>query len=377
MTTTTLPTGTVGVPYSNSLPVPQPASPLKWSVSAGTLPGGIVLSPTTGQLTGTPTVAGTYGFTVKVTDANTQYSSTALAMSVGAAPYPNASNTGPVAGTVLKTIGTSSGQVSNGPGWTYANGYVRISGANTVFSGFSATCPIAIFANGVTVENCVISCGGQNTFPVCIENDANNNGNPITSVTVQNCTISGSDNNMNRASSCIKDIYGSASGVLIKACNMYWAGTGVQVFSGDVLNNYIHDLVCNVTYGDHVNGVIVCGGTAPMLIQGNTIQNPNGQTDCVAIFQDISPPAVANKTINNNLLAGGGYCIYGGDGGASYTGSPATNIVITNNAISTMYFPNGGAWGPVAYFNVANSGNKWTGNVWHDGPHTGATIPAP
>jgi hypothetical protein len=114
-----------------------------------------------------------------------------------------------------------------------------------------------------------------------------------------------------------------------------------------------------------------------MLIQHNTVLNPNGQTDCIALFQDNAPPAIANKTITNNLLAGGGYCIYGGQSGTEYAGLPATDIVVTNNKISTMYYANGGAFGPATAFSPGNSGNKWSGNVWYDGPRKGVTIPAP
>jgi len=376
MTAVTQPAATVGATYSDTLPTPQLVSPFTWSVSAGALPGGIALGSTTGQLTGTPTAPGTFNFTVAVTDSKNQTVSTPIVLAVNSPTYPSASSTGPVAGTVLRTVGTGSGQVSSGPGWTYSDGYVSITGAGAIFNGFNLTCPIAVFASGVTIENCVISCGGQSTFPICIETDRNNNGNPITSFTLKNCTISGSDDNMNRACACIKDIYGAASGIVIQACNMYWASTAIQVYAGECLDNYIHDLIGNVTYGDHVNGINVSGGTSPLLIQHNTILNPNAQTDCIALFQDTAPPAIANKTINNNLMAGGGYCLYGGQSGAEYTGLPATNIVITNNVISTIYFANGGAFGPVTYFSPGNSGNKWSGNVWHDGPNEGAAIPS-
>ena len=62
------PDGEVGVAYSDQLTVTGGTSPFTWSVSAGTLPPGVTLSASTGLLSGTPTTAGTYSFTVKVTD---------------------------------------------------------------------------------------------------------------------------------------------------------------------------------------------------------------------------------------------------------------------------------------------------------------------
>jgi large repetitive protein len=62
------PGGEVGVAYSDTLTVTGGTSPFTWSVSAGTLPPGLTLGASTGLLSGTPTAAGTYSFTVKVTD---------------------------------------------------------------------------------------------------------------------------------------------------------------------------------------------------------------------------------------------------------------------------------------------------------------------
>ena len=46
------------------------ASPYVWSISAGSLPDGLKLNTSTGQITGTPSRAGTFKFTVKAKDKN-------------------------------------------------------------------------------------------------------------------------------------------------------------------------------------------------------------------------------------------------------------------------------------------------------------------
>jgi Putative Ig domain len=61
ITTTSLPNGVVGQAYSVQL---QGSNVASWSVMSGTLPDGITLS-TSGLLSGTPTTAGTYSFTVE------------------------------------------------------------------------------------------------------------------------------------------------------------------------------------------------------------------------------------------------------------------------------------------------------------------------
>lgn len=66
--TTTLPGGTVGASYSQQLSATGGTQPYTWSVTTGTLPDGLALSPS-GLLSGIPTAAGSSTFTVRVADA--------------------------------------------------------------------------------------------------------------------------------------------------------------------------------------------------------------------------------------------------------------------------------------------------------------------
>ncbi|MFN7996484.1 MAG: putative Ig domain-containing protein [Bryobacteraceae bacterium] len=73
-TAPTLPTATVGTPYSLTLSASGGTAPYTWSIATGSLPAGLSLSPA-GAISGTPTVVGAAGFTAKVTD-NTGASAT-------------------------------------------------------------------------------------------------------------------------------------------------------------------------------------------------------------------------------------------------------------------------------------------------------------
>ncbi|WP_019464571.1 beta strand repeat-containing protein, partial [Dyella japonica] len=64
-----LPSGTVGTGYSQTITASNGNAPYTFSISAGSLPPGLVLA-SGGQLSGTPTGGGSYSFTVKVTDAS-------------------------------------------------------------------------------------------------------------------------------------------------------------------------------------------------------------------------------------------------------------------------------------------------------------------
>jgi hypothetical protein len=68
LTTLTLPTAVLNSRYTMTLAAFGGAQPYTWSVSAGSLPAGLTLSPGTGAIGGTPTAAGQSTFTIEVTD---------------------------------------------------------------------------------------------------------------------------------------------------------------------------------------------------------------------------------------------------------------------------------------------------------------------
>ena len=67
-TTNPLPAGKVNQPYSVQFTATGGTGPLTWSQTSGTRPSGLNLNPTSGLLSGTPTKAGKYTFTVRATD---------------------------------------------------------------------------------------------------------------------------------------------------------------------------------------------------------------------------------------------------------------------------------------------------------------------
>ncbi|MEE1944980.1 MBG domain-containing protein [Pedobacter sp. KR3-3] len=68
---TTLPAPSVGVAYSQTITSTGGTSPRSFAVTAGFLPSGVTLNGATGVLSGTPSAAGAYNFTVTATDAST------------------------------------------------------------------------------------------------------------------------------------------------------------------------------------------------------------------------------------------------------------------------------------------------------------------
>ena len=83
-TPATLPNGTIGVPYSQTFTGSGGTAPYSFSVTSGTLPAGLTLSPG-GVISGTPTTAGPAAFTIRATDAGGCFVERAYAMSIATA----------------------------------------------------------------------------------------------------------------------------------------------------------------------------------------------------------------------------------------------------------------------------------------------------
>lgn len=147
VTTSSLPGATVGTPYAQSLVVSGGLMPYGWSISNGQ-PAGLNINGTTGSISGTPTVSGTFNFSVVVADSSTpkNISSQRLSISVAESasaspgnftvkgtPYCETSHGSPT-GAVLLEWGQSSTATSYDivrDGTTVATGITELGARNT------------------------------------------------------------------------------------------------------------------------------------------------------------------------------------------------------------------------------------------------------
>jgi hypothetical protein len=252
---------------------------------------------------------------------------TGCAGSPSSCGYPDGSNTGIPAGVALK-----------------ASRSVTADKAGQVIDGLDITGEINVTAPNVTIRNTRVTGGGD--WVVVVRDGADN----LTIEDSELQTPAGSPQDI----ACLLNIGDSKP--TIRRANIHGCSAGISSGGGLVQDSYIHDMA-QIPGLSHDVGVASNGGGG-MTITHNTIFNQYDQTAAVAFYQDFGTQQ--NNLVQNNLLAGGGYCVYGGTG----TKGATANIRFINNRFSQKYHPNCGYFGVVASFNRNDPGNAWTGNYW-------------
>ena len=137
ITTTSLPNGTNGVAYSQTLAAAGGQTPYSWTNISGALPLGLHLS-TNGVISGTPTNNGTFNFTVKVTDATNSTATQPLTVIVFGTPVvtiqPTNSSVTVIAGTNV-TLSVSVAGTAPFSYWWQLNGTNLPNGIITTVAG--------------------------------------------------------------------------------------------------------------------------------------------------------------------------------------------------------------------------------------------------
>ncbi|HVN03603.1 MAG TPA: putative Ig domain-containing protein [Bryobacteraceae bacterium] len=158
-TSSPLPNGEVGIPYSQTLAATGGSGTYTWSVSVGTLPGGLSLSSATGVISGQPTTAGTSNFTILATDTYQATASQAFALTVNPAATlqtlsPNSANAGVQLAVTITGLNTNFVQgttVANfGPGISVGGATAGQPGPVTVNSATSATAEVSLSSSAAT-----------------------------------------------------------------------------------------------------------------------------------------------------------------------------------------------------------------------------------
>lgn len=280
--------------------------------------------------------------------------------------FPDGSNTGySVDGVTLAQM-----QIHHGPWY--------ITSDNKTISKIDTDGPIIISGSHDTVTDVRVTMDDPSQPAIQLVSGAS-------SPTIKDSVIRGTDTTSTGAMElAVKDMLGTpVTGILIDKVNVYNTGGGFQFYDGTVSNSYVHIMTDGGSQGWHVeayNSTGNCGdcnppyGPHPVYITHNTFLNQVGQT--AAIYEGADFSASQNIHADHNLLAGGGYTVYGGGLGVGSQANPK-DITFTNNVFSTLYYPRTGCsgsygcFGPDAYYSTSAPGDAWTNNT-DDG--TGALV---
>jgi hypothetical protein len=284
--------------------------------------------------------------------------------------YPDADNTGPT-GSLQSVPGAS---LPSGAAWDSGTQTLRITGDDVTIQNLDIAGPVAVDGDRATVRNsrihlssgCSTPCGsygirlGQTdatvtgtvlqALDIVTEEKDPGNDNPLDPATIDTKLDHGVRNNGDNAV--------TADHLYVKGFAGAWKGPGT------IENSYLFSQL--VFDGDHVEAYLNGGEGNPTILDHDTILNPVAQTAAISLFNDFG--GIGRVEVVDNLLAGGGYVMYGGakNGSANVTGP----VIVRGNRIARGrdkthgYYSRGGQLGLWAEFD--KSATTACGNYWDD-----------
>jgi hypothetical protein len=263
--------------------------------------------------------------------------------------YPDATNAGVPAGTALTTVSSvtlSAGQTLEGK--TVTNG-VRVTGAN------------------VTIRNSVIKTPSGGSGSTAIEL-----GSGATNFTIEHSEVTGNGSKTNAPESNVWNHYNNA-GFRVIGSYLHGVPDNIEGAVAEVRDSFI---AVDAEYsGAHSENIYLCGADAN--VQHSTLYNESDETSL--IFGDGICGKGNAVTIENSLLAGGGYMLQPNSKGVSAPVRIVNNRV--GRCLTTAHQDSGGGyecasgkdangfWPRGGHYGLdteLGSSTVWSGNVWDD-----------
>lgn len=272
----------------------------------------------------------------------------------GACGYPDPSNTGVPPGTPLNSY----------------EGDLRVTTPGTVIADVSVRGTVEILASDVTIRDSeVTTTDGNEGHNIWI-------GPRAGGVVIENTTLRGADAHANAVQYAVQnsgETTNKGIGLQMYNCTECWAGPGTLEDS--------YAIADGVVSGAHYEAIYYGGGGGSLIADHDTLLNPHDQTADVFTKTDFGD--VDTVTVTNNLMAGGGFMVYGGEGGTASVVGPVT---VTGNRFARCltaavadrggghycsggadehgYWPQGGHYGVAGDFNA--DATRWNDNYWDD-----------
>jgi Putative Ig domain len=157
ISTTSLAAGQVSSAYAATLAATGGKTPYTWSITTGSLPAGLALNASTGQISGTPTQSGTATFTVQVKDSSTtpETATQALSIAVTAAVTPVSITTSTLANGTQGTAYSATLAATGGTtpySWSISSGTLPTGLTLNASSGLISGTPTASGTSAFTIK---------------------------------------------------------------------------------------------------------------------------------------------------------------------------------------------------------------------------------
>jgi hypothetical protein len=173
-----LPSGTVGTGYNSTISASGGNGSYTFTTSTGAIPAGLTLS-SAGVLSGTPTTASSYSFTITATDSAGDSGSRAYSVTIGAASQPPVANPDFASTTVCGTVTVNVVANDTDPGGNYP---LQLTGI------VSSTMGTPTIVSSTSIEFDAFGRTGTGTVTYTVANSKGATANGTLSVTISGGT---------------------------------------------------------------------------------------------------------------------------------------------------------------------------------------------
>ncbi|HHQ4756325.1 TPA: putative Ig domain-containing protein, partial [Aeromonas hydrophila] len=328
ITPTTLPDGTQGTAYNQTVTATGGSAPYTYAITAGSLPAGLSLNTSSGMISGTPSVSGTFNLTLTATDANSATGSQAYSLVINGLP--------PVANAVSATVAANSS----------ANSItLNITGTATSVAIASAANHGTATASGTSITYTpTAGFSGPDSFTYTATNASGTSSPATVSITVSTPSITLNPGTLSNGS------VGTAYSQTITATG------GSAPYTYAITNGSLPAGLSLNTSSGVISGTPSASGTFNLTVTVTDANSASGFQAYSLVINGLAPVAGAvSATVAANSSANSITLNITGTATSVAVASTASNGIATASGTSITYTPSAGFSGPDSFTYTATN----------------------